>query len=174
MDNEVLKAIRERRSIRRFQEKQISDDELKSVLDAGTWAATGHGTQDPWIVAVQNPQLMQRLSAVNAEIMGITSNPYYDAPTIVLVFASADNYNRERDASLVLGNMMLAAHCIGLASCWINRVDEMFKRDELKALLKEWGLPDGLVGVGSLALGYAASQPRTVKERKTDYYRVIK
>jgi nitroreductase len=174
MDNEVLKAIRERRSIRRFQEKQISDDELKSVLDAGTWAATGHGTQDPWIVAVQNPQLMQRLSAVNAEIMGITSNPYYDAPTIVLVFASADNYNRERDASLVLGNMMLAAHSIGLASCWINRVDEMFKRDELKALLKEWGLPDGLVGVGSLALGYAASQPRTVKERKTDYYRVIK
>jgi nitroreductase len=117
---------------------------------------------------------MQRLSAVNAEIMGITSNPYYDAPTIVLVFASADNYNRERDASLVLGNMMLAAHSIGLASCWINRVDEMFKRDELKALLKEWGLPDGLVGVGSLALGYAASQPRTVKERKTDYYRVIK
>ena len=174
MDNEVLKAIRERRSIRRFQEKQISDDELKSVLDAGTWAATGHGTQDPWIVAVQNPQLMQRLSAVNAEIMGITGNPYYDAPTIVLVFASADNYNRERDASLVLGNMMLAAHSIGLASCWINRVDEMFKRDELKALLKEWGLPDGLVGVGSLALGYAASQPRTVKERKTDYYRVIK
>ena len=174
MDNEVLKAIRERRSIRRFQEKQISDDELKSVLDAGTWAATGHGTQDPWIVAVQNPQLMQRLSAVNAEIMGITSNPYYDAPTIVLVFASADNYNRERDASLVLGNMMLAAHSIGLASCWINRVDEMFKRDELKALLKEWGLPDGLVGVGSLALGYAVSQPRTVKERKTDYYRVIK
>lgn len=174
MDNEVLKAIRERRSIRRFQEKQISDDELKSVLDAGTWAATGHGTQDPWIVAVQNPQLMQRLSAVNAEIMGITSNPYYDAPTIVLVFASADNYNRERDASLVLGNMMLAAHSIGLASCWINRVDKMFKRDELKALLKEWGLPDGLVGVGSLALGYAASQPRTVKERKTDYYRVIK
>lgn len=174
MDNEVLKAIRERRSIRRFLEKQISDDELKSVLDAGTWAATGHGTQDPWIVAVQNPQLMQRLSAVNAEIMGITSNPYYDAPTIVLVFASADNYNRERDASLVLGNMMLAAHSIGLASCWINRVDEMFKRDELKALLKEWGLPDGLVGVGSLALGYAASQPRTVKERKTDYYRVIK
>ncbi len=174
MDNEVLKAIRERRSIRRFQEKQITDEELKSVLEAGTWAATGHGTQDPWIVAVQNPQLMQRLSAVNADIMGVTSNPYYGAPTMVLVFASADNYNRERDASLVLGNMMLAAHSIGLASCWINRVDEMFRREDLKALLKEWGLPDGLVGVGSLALGYAASQPRTVKERKAGYYRVIK
>mgnify|MGYP002860643904 CR=1 FL=1 len=174
MDNEVLKAIRERRSIRRFQDKQITDEELTAVLEAGTWAATGHGTQNPWIVAVQEPQLMQRLSAVNAEIMGVTSDPYYGAPTMVLVFASADNYNRERDGSLVLGNMMLAAHSIGLASCWINRVDEMFQRDDLQALLKEWGLPDGLVGIGSLALGYAASQPRTVKERKADYYRIIK
>ena len=174
MENEVLKAIRERRSIRRFQETQITDEELKTVLEAGTWAPTGHGTQDPWIVAVQKPQLMQRLSVANAEIMGVTSDPYYGAPTMVLVFASADNRNRERDASLVLGNMMLAAHSIGLASCWINRVDEMFKREDLKALLKEWGLPDGLVGIGSLALGYASSQPKTVKERKADYYRIIK
>ena len=174
MENEVLKAIRERRSIRRFQETQITDEELKTVLEAGTWAPTGHGTQDPWIVAVQKPQLMQRLSVANAEIMGVTSDPYYGAPTMVLVFASADNRNRERDASLVLGNMMLAAHSIGLASCWINRVDEMFKREDLKALLKEWGLPDGLVGIGSLALGYASSQPKTVKECKADYYRIIK
>ena len=174
MENEVLKAIRERCSIRRFQETQITDEELKTVLEAGTWAPTGHGTQDPWIVAVQKPQLMQRLSVANAEIMGVTSDPYYGAPTMVLVFASADNRNRERDASLVLGNMMLAAHSIGLASCWINRVDEMFKREDLKALLKEWGLPDGLVGIGSLALGYASSQPKTVKERKADYYRIIK
>ena len=174
MDNEVLKAIRERRSIRRFQNKQITDEELTAVLEAGTWAATGHGTQNPWIVAVQEPQLMQRLSAVNAEIMGVTSDPYYGAPTMVLVFASADNYNRERDGSLVLGNMMLAAHSIGLASCWINRVDEMFKRDDLQVLLKEWGLPEGLIGIGSLALGYASSHPKTVKARKDDYYRIIK
>lgn len=174
MNNEVLKAIRERRSIRRFSDKQLSDEELQAVLDAGTWAPTGHGTQDPWIVAVQNPQQIEQLKTINAEIMGVTSDPYYGAPTIVLVFASADNYNRERDGSLVLGTMMLAAHSLGLASCWINRVDNMFERPDLKGLLKEWGLPDNLVGIGSLALGYAASQPKTVKERKAEYYRIIK
>ena len=174
MNNEVLKAIRERRSIRRYKPEQVTDEELKTVLEAGTWAATGHGTQDPWIVAVQNKELMGRLVKMNAEIMGVESNPYYDAPTIVLVFASADNYNRERDGSLVLGNMMLAAHSIGLASCWINREDKMFETTEGKQIMKELNLPDGLMGVGALSHGYAASQPKTVKPRKEEYYRIVK
>lgn len=174
MDNEILKAIRERRSIRRFKPEQITDEELETVLQAGTWAPTGMGTQAPFIVAVQDEDLRKRLETINAEIMGVTSNPYYDAPTMVLVFAPQDNYNRERDGSLVLGNMMLAAHSIGLASCWINRVDKMFERDDCRQLLKEWGLPDGLAGVGSLALGYASSHPKSVKPRKDDYYRIIK
>ena len=174
MDNEVLRAIRERRSIRRYKPEQITDEELKTVLEAGTWAPTGHGTQGPCIVAVQNVQLIERLVNMNAKIMGVDSNPYYGAPTIVLVFASADNYNHERDASLVLGNMMLAAHSIGLASCWINREDAMFASEEGKNLLKEWNLPEGLIGVGALALGYASAHPHTVKPRKEDYYRIIK
>ena len=174
MDNEVLRAIRERRSIRRYKPEQITDEELKTVLEAGTWAPTGHGTQDPCIVAVQNVQLIERLVNMNAKIMGVDSNPYYGAPTIVLVFASADNYNHERDASLVLGNMMLAAHSIGLASCWINREDAMFATKEGEELMEEMGLRDGLLGVGALALGYAASQPKTVKPRREDYYSIIK
>ncbi len=174
MDNEVLKAIRERRSIRRFKPEQITDEELTAVLEAGTWAPTGHGTQDPVIVAVQNESLRQRLMAINAELMGVSSDPYYGAPTYVLVFASADNYNKERDGSLVLGNMMLAAHSIGLASCWINRVDATFEREDGRAIMRELGLPDTLVGIGSLALGYASSHPRTVKPRKEDYFRIVK
>lgn len=70
--------------------------------------------------------------------------------------------------------MMLAAQSVGLASCWINREDEMFASDKGKALMEEMNLPTGLVGIGALSLGYAASQPRTVKERKKDYYRIIK
>ena len=173
-DNEVLKAIRERRSIRRYKEQQITDDELTTVLEAGTWAPTGHGTQDPVIIAVQNKELRDKLSRMNAEIFKVESDPYYGAPTIVLVFASKDSHNRERDASLVLGNMMLAAHSIGLASCWINRVDAMFETEEGKQIMQELNLPDTLAGVGSLALGYASSQPRTVKPRKEDYYRIVK
>lgn len=168
MDNEVLKAIRERRSIRRYEQEQIKEEELKAVLESGTWAATGHGTQDPWIVAVQDKSLVERLVAMNAKVMGVNSNPYYDAPTIVLVFASADNSNRERDGSLVLGNMMLAAHSIGLASCWINREDTMFASEEGVAMMKEMGLSDGLVGIGALSLGYASSQPKTIKGEKRE------
>lgn len=172
--NEVLQAIKERRSIRRFKAEQVKDEELNTVLEAGTWAPTGHGSQDPWIVAVQNPEQRALLSKANAEIMGTTSDPFYGAPTQVYVFASKDNENNVKDGSLVLGTMMLAAHSIGLGSCWINRVDKMSERDDVKALMKEWGLPDGLVGIGSLALGYAAAEPHAPKPRKEGYSRVIK
>ena len=93
MENEVLKAIRERRSIRRFKPEQVTDEELKTILEAGTWAPTGHGSQDPWIVAVQNEALRKRLTQLNAQIMGVSSDPYYGAPNLVLVFASKDNEN---------------------------------------------------------------------------------
>ena len=174
MDNEVLKAIRERRSIRRFTNEQVKDDELRAVLEAGTWAATGHGTQAPFIVAVQDEYICRQLREMNAEVMGVTSDPYYGAPTIVLVFAPEDNANSVKDGSLILGNMMLAAHSIGLASCWINREDAMFATSEGIQLMKDFNLPDGLMGIGALALGYAASQPHTVKPRKEGYYRIIR
>ena len=174
MENDVLKAIKERRSIRRYKDEQISDEELKTVLEAGTWAATGHGTQAPHIVAIQNPEICSLLRKMNAEIMGVESDPYYGAPTIVIVLAPENNANAIKDGSLILGNMMLAAHSIGLSSCWINREDAMFASEEGKNLLKEWNLPEGLIGVGALALGYASAHPHTVKPRKEDYYRIIK
>jgi len=174
MDNEILKCIRERRSIRRYTSDQVSDESLQAVLEAGTWAATGHSTQNPWIVAVQDEAICGRLRAMNAEIMGVESDPYYGAPTIVLVFAPKDNENSVKNGSLVLGNMMLAAHSVGLSSCWINREDKMFESEEGKKMMEDFGLPEGLMGIGALALGYAASQPHSVKERKEGYYRVIK
>lgn len=94
MNNEVLKAIRERRSLRRFKGEQVGDDALKAVLEAGTWAPTAFGKQDPWIVAVQNEALRARLTAMNARVMGTESDPYYGAPTVVLVFASAQGPRR--------------------------------------------------------------------------------
>ncbi|MCR5841290.1 MAG: nitroreductase [Bacteroidales bacterium] len=175
MDNEVLKALRERRSIRRYKPEQIKDEELQAVLEAGTWAPTGMGRQDPWIVAVQRPELVERLDRMNGEILG-RPNPFYGAPTIVLVFGTDPEKwpNSVPDGSLVLGNMMLAAHAIGLGSCWINREREMFATAEGKGLMREFGLPEGLIGIGALALGYPASFPPSVKERKKDYYRIIR
>lgn len=174
MEKDVLTCIRTRRSIRRFKPEQITDDELNKVLEAGTWAPTSKGQQQPFIVAVQKPELKEKLVRMNAEIMGVTGNPYYDAPTIVLVFAPIEYGKGLQDGSCILENMMLAAHAIGLGSCWINREIEMFQTKEGQQIMKEIGLPDGLMGIGALSLGYPASFPPTVKARKKDYFRIIK
>ena len=176
IDNEVLKALRERRSCRCYKPEQITDEELQAVLEAGTYAPTGMGYQDPWIVAVQEPAIVAKLVEMNARVMGTTDNPYYGAPTIVLVFASRPDKwpHGVCDGSLVLGNMMIAAHAIGLASCWINREREMFDTDEGRDLMRRLGLPDGLMGIGALALGYAAQPLAAPKPRKENYYRIVK
>lgn len=174
MNNEVLECIRTRRSIRRYKNEQITDEDLNTVLEAGTWAPTSKGQQQPFIVAVQKPELIDKLVKMNAEIMGVTSNPYYDAPTIILVFAPIDYGKGLQDGSCILENMMLAAHSIGLGSCWINREIEMFETEEGKELMKEMNLPEGLMGIGALSVGYPASFPLTVKARKEDYCRIIK
>ena len=176
MENEIIKALKTRRSVRADKPEQITDDELKTVLEAGTWAPTAKGLQDPWIVAVQNPALLERISRMNREVWGKDVDPFYGAPTYVLVFASDPEKwkNSVPDGTLVLGNMMLAAHAIGLGSCWINREREMFATPEGRALMAELGLPEGLIGVGALALGYPAAPPRAPKPRKENYYRVVK
>ena len=174
MRTDFLELIQTRRSCRKYQAQQITDEELKAVLEAGTYAPTSRGLQAPYIVAIQNEELRKKLGEMNAQIMGVTFNPYYDAPTYVLVFAPADAHNPIQDGSCILENMMLAAHAIGLGSCWIHREREMFGTEEGKLLMKEWGLPDGLMGIGALALGYPAEVPAQAKPRKENYYRIIK
>lgn len=176
MTNTVLEALKSRRSIRSYTSEQITDEQLLAVLEAGTWAPTAMGLQDPWIVAVQNPSLLKRISEMNRKVLGKDIDPFYGAPTYVLVFASRPEKwaNGIADGSLVLGNMMNAAHAVGLGSCWINREREMFDTPEGKQLLKELGLPDDLMGVGALALGYPAASAKAPKPRKENYYRILK
>ena len=176
MNNPVLEALRTRRSIRAFEPRQITEEELNTILEAGTWAPTAKGLQDPWIVAVQRPELLKKLSAMNAAAWGRDTDPFYGAPTYIFVFASGPEgrANGVCDGSLVLGNMMLAAHAIGLGSCWINREREMFGTPEGKELMREWGLPDGLFGIGALAVGYPAAKAPQPKARKEGYSRIIR
>lgn len=174
MEKNFLDIIRTRRSYRSYKPEQITDEQLNAVLEAGTYAPTSRGLQSPFIVAIQNEDLKARLAQMNAEIMGVTTNPYYDAPTYVLVFVPAEAPNGIQDASLVLENMMLAAHAQGLGSCWIHREREMFATEEGKELMQQWGLPEGLVGIGALALGYPEGEPSPAKPRKEGYTRVIR
>ena len=179
--NDIIKAMEERRSIRKFKAEMPKKEDLEQIIEAGLYAANGMGKQDSWIVAVQNPEILTQLRKMNAEIMGSTSDPYYGAPTIVLVFGSdpAKWRNSIQDGSLVLGNMMNAAYAIGLGSCWINREMEMFATEEGKSLMRKLGIPEelikaGLTGIGALALGYPEGQPRAAKPRKENYYRIVK
>lgn len=174
METDFLKIIETRRSCRKYKKEQVKDSELKAVLEAGTYAPTSRGMQSPYIVAVQNETVLRKLAGMNAKVMGVTSNPYYDAPTYILVFASLDSHNPVQDGSCVLENMMLAAHAIGLASCWIHREREMFETPEGKELIREWGLPENIIGVGALALGYADGDLPKPKPRKEGYYRIVK
>ena len=174
METNFLDIIRTRRSCRSYKQQQITDEQLNAVLEAGTYAPTSRGLQSPFIVAIQNKDLLKQLAEMNAEVMGATTNPYYDAPTYILVFVPDGFANGVYDAALVLENMMLAAHAQGLGSCWIHREREMFATEEGKELMKQWGLPDGLIGIGALALGYPEGEPAPAKPRKEGYTRVIR
>ena len=152
MDNEVLKNIRERRSIRKYRSDAVDEKLLDLVLEAGTWAPSAMDRQPSTIVCVTDKEDRDRLSRMNAEIMGTDRDPYYGAPVIILVLG-------ER----------LAAHSLSLGSCWINREAEMFDSEEGKELLEKWNLPTTLEGVGALALGYVDGDVPKARERKQNY-----
>lgn len=175
MMNETLQTIRERRSCRAYRPEQITEEELNAVLDAGTWAASAMGRQSAKIIVVQNAADRAELTRMNAAVMGAADrDPMYGAPTILVVLADVHSRNAVQDGSLVLGNMMLAAHAIGLGSCWIHREKEMFATPEGQELLRSWGLPEGLMGIGALALGYPEPENKPLKPRKEGYTRIVR
>ena len=111
----------------------------------------------------------KQIEKLNAAVMGKDIDPYYGAPVIVLVLADGAANTFVEDASCVLENMMLAAASLGLGSVWIHREREIFDSEEGKALLRQWGLPQTLRGVGSIALGYAAAPAPAPAPRKEGY-----
>ena len=174
MTNEVIKNIITRRSVKQYKQEQIKDEELQAVLQAGLYAPSGMGAQSPVMVAIQDKATMDHIVKMNAEVMGTDANPYYDAPTVILVFGPSDRRTYVEDASCVLENMMLAAHSIGLGSRWIHREKEMFSTEEGKALMKKWGVAEGYTGVGALALGYPDGEPKEAAPRNEDRVIIVK
>lgn len=168
---ETLVDIKNRRSCRKYTQEPVMQADLEAVLEAGTYAATGHGTQSPRMVVVQEPALLAELSRLNGVVWGKPIDPFYGAPVAVLVFADKKAPTGRQDACLVMGNLMLAAHAVGLGSCWINRCKEMFELPEGPAYMKSWGLePEQYEGMGICILGHAAEGGSGVaKPRKPDY-----
>ena len=174
MVNEFIQEMMNRRSCRKFKSEQITNEQLNAILTAGEYAPTGRNMQSPKMVVIQNPEVIAKLSKWNADIMGVTSDPFYGAPTVILVLADATRTTAVQDGSLVMGNLMLAAHSIGVASCWINRAKEEFATAEGKALLKQWGIEGDYIGVGHCVLGYPAVDLPKPAPRKEDYVVFVK
>ncbi|MCI6431700.1 MAG: nitroreductase [Oliverpabstia sp.] len=171
--NETLQTLKNRRSVRSYLPEQIKDEELQQILEAGIYAPTGMGAQSPIIVVVQDKETIAYLSKLNAAVMGSTSDPFYGAPTVVVVLADRSRGTCVEDGSLVIGNMLNAAASLGVGSCWIHRAKEVFDTPEGKALLEKWGIQGDYVGVGNCILGYAKGEIPAAKPRKENYiYRV--
>jgi len=174
MKKEAIEVLMNRRAIRCYKAEQVSQEELTAVLEAGTYAPTSRGLQTPYIVAVQEPEDLALVKKLNAQIKGKPDeDPYYGAPTVVIVFAP-DDVGGVISASAVMDNMVNAAYAVGLGSCWIHRPREMFQTEEGKALMRKWGLDESLCGVASMALGYADCEQPQPEARKEGYYRIIK
>ena len=155
--NEVIKNMEERRSVRGYKPDMIRKEDLDTIIEAGTYAATGMGMQSPIIVAVTDKATRDQLSAMNAKIMGTDTDPFYGAPVVLIVLADKARPTYLYDGSLVMG------------SCWIHRAKEEFESEEGKALLKKWGIEGDYEGIGHCVLGYAAAELPAAKPRKENY-----
>ncbi len=167
--NETIKTLLERRSIRKFKPEQIREDELNAILEAGMYAPSGANQQSALFVVVQDKETLRKLSVMNAAVWGKDIDPYYGAPTVILVFADRSKVTPVEDASLALGNMFNAAASLGIGSCWIHRVRQMFETGEGKDLLRKWGVIGDYVGVGSCILGYPDCEHPKAAPRKDNF-----
>ncbi len=172
--NEVLKALKERRSCRKFTDKMPDEDLINQVVEAGLYAPSGHNAQDVKIIAVTNKNVRDKISEANRKIGGWKEgfDPFYGAPVILVVIADKNEANRVYDGSLVMGNLMNAAHSLGLGNIWIHRAKQEFESDEGKNFLKSLGIEGEWEGIGHCALGFAAEENPMPPERKADrvYY----
>lgn len=163
---EALELIESRRSIRSYKQDAVPENLIKHIVEAGTFAATGRGLQSPIIIAVTDREVRDRLSRLNADILGTDADPFYGAPVVLIVLADRSIPTYLYDGSLVMGNLMLAAHALGLGSCWIHRAKEEFDSPEGKQILKDLGIEGDYEGIGHCVIGYIDGDVPEAKPRK--------
>lgn len=172
--NTTINQMIERRSVKKYKSDMVPKDMIDEIIKAGTYAATGRGLQSPIIVAVTNKEIRDRLAKANGAIMGTPEgyDPFYGAPVVLVVLAKKDCNTYVYDGSLVMGNLMLAAHSLGVGSCWIHRAKEEFEQPEWKEWLASLGVSGEYEGIGHCILGYAdydKGEEPVAKPRKDDY-----
>ena len=172
--NEVLNCLETRRSCRTYRPEQVPEEALQEILRAGLYAPSGMGRQSVKLLVVQDPAAIAALERLNGGVLGSPdAHPFYGAPTVCVVLADAAAFTAVEDGSLALGNLMNAAHSLGVGSCWVNRAREEFNSAEGKALLRAWGVDERYIGVGHCLLGYADGPEKPASPRKSDYIVVV-
>jgi nitroreductase len=166
--NEVIQAMETRRSIRSYKPDMVPDEIIDQIVEAGTYAASGMGCQSPIIVAVTSREMRDRLAKMNAKIGGWKPDfdPFYGAPVVLIVLADRARVTAVYDGSLVMGNLMLAAHALGIGSCWIHRAKEEFDSEEGKQILASLGIQGDYEGIGHCILGYEQQPAAPAAPRK--------
>lgn len=174
MENTVLNSLKTRRSVRKYSDRPIEQEKLDAILEAATYAPTGMGSQSPVIVLLKSKDMVEKVSKLNAKVMERDTDPFYGAPAVAVVFGNkASVPTWLEDACLVAGNLLNAAHAVGVDSCYIYRAKEVFESEEGLALLKEWGLSENYVGVANCILGYGDGPAPVAKARKADYIKIV-
>ena len=172
--SKVLEEMKTRRSIRKFKPDAIPQEILDQIIEAGTYAANGRGAQNTIIIQVTNKEIRDEIAKRNADIMGSNTDPFYGAPVILIVLGKKDWPTHVYDGSLVMGNLMLAAHDLGIGSCWIHRAKETFESEEGKNILKELGITGDYEGIGNCVLGYADGDEPKAHPIKDNYVYYVK
>ena len=169
--SEVLKEMKERRSIRKYKSDMVPQEILDQIIEAGLYAASGKGTQNTIIIQVTKKELRDEIAEMNRKIGGWEEgfDPFYGAPAMLIVLARKDWPTGIYDGSLVMGNLMLAAHTEGIGSCWIHRAKEEFESEEGKQILSDLGVTGEYEGIGHCILGYPDEEIEEAKPRKEDY-----
>lgn len=175
--NQTIEDLKSRRSIRKFKDEQISDEELNIILEAGTYAPTGAGRQSPKIVVIQNPETINEFSDWNRSFFPTEvpddMDPFYGGKTLLIVLANSEMPTYIEDGASVLTVLVNAAHAIGVGSCWIHRARDEFASKKGKELLKEWGIPESYEGIGHVVLGYPDMTNPKAAPRKEDYIHFV-
>lgn len=166
---DTIEVLTQRRSVKKYTNEQVDEELLEKILTAGMYAPNGMGAQSPVMVVVQDKETIEKISRLNAAVMGASIDPFYGAPTLVIVFADKNRMTHVEDGSLVMGNLMNAAYSLGVDSCWIHRARQVFETPEGKELMKKWGLSENYAGIGNCILGYCDGPRPQAKPRKDNY-----
>ncbi len=167
---ELFETIFTRTSVKKYKSDEVKKELIEKIVEAGKYAPTGRNLQAPIILAVTNKEMRDKLSKMNGEILGADIDPFYNAPVVLVVLAKKSINTHVYDGSIVMQNMLLAAHALGLGACWIHRAKEMFETEEGKQILKDLGIDEEYEGIGNCVVGYPEIVPKTKPKKENWVY----